>query len=137
MAITAARRIDAIEEAYEYLLAYAAQGAVEEAPQLRDFLIQMDAAIDGIAAAASAAATDLPPAIAAAAAGFIAVLDADAAKALAAVRLVLAMPTIGSQMIDNLNASLHLRAVLTDLFLLDEVLKVTTEKGRGCSPSDG
>jgi hypothetical protein len=25
--------------------------------------------------------------------------------------------------IDNLNASLHLRALLTDLFLIDEVLK--------------
>jgi len=36
---------------------------------------------------------------------------------------VLSLPAIGSQVIDNLNASIHLRALLTDLFLIDEVLK--------------
>jgi hypothetical protein len=38
---------------------------------------------------------------------------------------VLARRSIGSQMIDNLNASIHLRALLTDLFLLDEALKIS------------
>jgi len=33
---------------------------------------------------------------------------------------VLAQDQIGSQLVDNLNASLHLRTVLTDLFLIDE-----------------
>ena len=28
-----------------------------------------------------------------------------------------------SQLVDNLNASIHLRALLTDLFLIDEALK--------------
>ena len=37
--------------------------------------------------------------------------------------IVLAQPSISSQVIDNLNASIHLRALLTDLFLVDEVLK--------------
>ena len=41
----------------------------------------------------------------------------------AALQLVLAQPAISSQLIDNLNASIHLRALLTDLFLIDEVLK--------------
>jgi hypothetical protein len=36
---------------------------------------------------------------------------------------VRAQASIGSQLIDNLNASIHLRALLTDLFLMDEVLK--------------
>jgi hypothetical protein len=54
---------------------------------------------------------------------FIDVLDRDAQSALAAVRLVLAQPSIGSQLIDNLNASIHVRALLTDLFLIDEILK--------------
>jgi hypothetical protein len=49
----------------------------------------------------------------------------DARHARAAVRLVLAQPAIGSQLVDNLNASSHLRAVLTDVFLLDESLAVT------------
>ena len=54
---------------------------------------------------------------------FFAVLDRDARDALAAVQLVLAQPSISSQLIDNLNASIHLRALLTDLFLIDEILK--------------
>ena len=44
-------------------------------------------------------------------------------NSLAAVELVLAQPSISSQLVDNLNASIHLRALLTDLFLIDELLK--------------
>ena len=54
---------------------------------------------------------------------FLAVLDRDSRDSLAAIELVLAQPAISSQLIDNLNASIHLRALLTDLFLLDEILK--------------
>ena len=54
---------------------------------------------------------------------FISVIDRDARDAQAAIQLVLAQPAIGSQMVDNLNASIHLRALLTDLFLIDEVFK--------------
>lgn len=53
---------------------------------------------------------------------FIGVLDRDARDAQAAVQLVLAQPSISSQLIDNLNASIHVRAVLTDLFLIDEII---------------
>jgi hypothetical protein len=68
---------------------------------------------------------------------FFAVLDRDSRDSLAAIELVLAQPGISSQLIDNLNASIHLRALLTDLFLLDEILKkhdnpaerVVTNKG--------
>jgi hypothetical protein len=52
---------------------------------------------------------------------FLAVLERDARSSLAAVELVLAQPLISSQLIDNLNASIHLRALLTDLFLLSEM----------------
>jgi hypothetical protein len=38
------------------------------------------------------------------------------------VDLVLAQPAISSQLIDNLNASIHLRALLTDLFLITEIV---------------
>ena len=38
--------------------------------------------------------------------------------------LVLVQPALSSQLIDNLNASIHLRALLTDLFLIDEVMKL-------------
>ena len=40
-----------------------------------------------------------------------------------ALRLVLARSDISSQLVDNLNASIHLRALLTDLFVVDEALR--------------
>ena len=60
---------------------------------------------------------------------FVDVLERDARDASAAIRLVLAQPAIGSQIVDNLNASIHLRALLTDLFLIDEVLKLHKHDG--------
>jgi len=54
---------------------------------------------------------------------FIDVIRRDAADALAAIELVLAQRSISSQVVDNLNASIHVRALLTDLFLIDEILK--------------
>jgi hypothetical protein len=53
----------------------------------------------------------------------IAVLEADAAATLAAIRLVAARSGISSQLIDNLNANIHLRALLTDLFLVDDLIE--------------
>ena len=50
-------------------------------------------------------------------------LDRDARDSLATIELVLAQPAISSQLIDNLNASIHLRALLTDLFLVGEILR--------------
>jgi hypothetical protein len=37
--------------------------------------------------------------------------------------MVLAQESISSQLVDNLNASIHVRALLTDIFLIDELLK--------------
>jgi hypothetical protein len=126
--IDLAERCNAIEECYEFMLAYAAQGVVDEAGsptsgQLRTFLQRAEQALDGLAGSCRAAVDDggLQPVDRYAA--FIDVLDRDACSALAAVRLVLAQPSIGSQLIDNLNASIHVRALLTDLFLIDEILK--------------
>lgn len=123
-----AARCDAIEECYEFMLAYAAQGVVDEANssasgQLRTFLQRAELALDGLAGSCHAAVDEggLQPIDRYVA--FIDVIDRDARSALAAVRLVLAQPSISSQLIDNLNASIHLRALLTDLFLIDEILK--------------
>ena len=55
--------------------------------------------------------------------GFLKTLEADAATTQAALRLVLGQDGISSQMIDNINASIHVRALLTDVFIVDEVLK--------------
>jgi hypothetical protein len=82
-------------------------------------------ALSGIAEAYSAAV----PHPAAPYQPFLNVLQRDAADALAAVELVRAQPALSSQLIDNLNASIHLRALLTDLFLIDEVLKINASAG--------
>jgi len=120
-----ADRINAIEECYEFMLAYAAQGLPADAGipsggQLREFLRRAAEALTGLAEACS-------PAIAKA---FLAVLQRDAGDALAAIELVRAQPALSSQLIDNLNASIHLRALLTDLFLVDEVLKGHAEPAK-------
>ncbi len=121
-------RCDHIEEAYEFMLAYAAQGLASDAgsdagSQARKFLGQLDAALSGLADVFRGVVAHERPAGADSYAAFIAVLESDAAAAQAAVRLVLAQPGISSQLVDNLNASIHLRALLTDIFLVDEVLK--------------
>jgi hypothetical protein len=117
-----AQCLEAVEEAYEFMLAYAARGAAEEDGGIRRFLRQLSEALDEMTVIAPAEAARLAAPRAAAAGDFLAVLGRDAAAALAAIRLVLAGPGIGSQMVDNLNASSHLRAVLTDLYLIESVL---------------
>ena len=64
-------------------------------------------------------------------------LDRDARDSLAAIELVLAQPVISSQLIDNLNASIHLRALLTDLFLVDEIVKALPNRAAQVIISDG
>jgi hypothetical protein len=108
-----------IEECYEYMLAYAGQGVSGQNDGLiRDFLSRAAQALAGIEKAYESAVSPAGPY-----AAFQAVLARDARDSLAAVELVLAQPAISSQLIDNLNASIHLRALLTDLFLVDEILK--------------
>jgi hypothetical protein len=122
------RRCQTIEECYEFMLAYAAQGLAGDAGsqsggQLREALGRAASALSGLAEVAAALVDRerLEPAERYNA--FLAVLDRDARDALAALQLVQAQSSISSQLIDNLNASIHLRALLTDLFLVDEVLK--------------
>ena len=62
---------------------------------------------------------------------------ATARDSLAAMELVLAQPAISSQLIDNLNASIHLRALLTDLFLLGEILRNRHKPAVEIVTSDG
>lgn len=136
-----ARRIDAIEEGYEYLLAYAAQGVADERAsgsggRAREFLGRMDEALTGLAELFRAAVARGAGRPAERYHAFIEVLEHDARSAQAAVRLVLAQPSISSQLVDNLNASIHLRALLTDLFLVDEVLKTTFAAARPTGDSE-
>jgi hypothetical protein len=123
-----AGRIEAIETGYEFMLAYAAQGRESDkgaaaGRNVREYLDRMVAALDGLGAVARARAGEIDAQLASVGDAFFAAVDADARVTLAALKLVLAKSDIGSQLIDNLNASIHLRALLTDLFVLDEALK--------------
>jgi hypothetical protein len=117
-----------IEEAYEFMLAYAAQGLRVEpgsgtGSQIRSMLTTCDKSLDGLADVFTQIVREDKLQPAAAYDNFIAVLSRDANDARASVQLVLAQPSISSQMVDNLNASIHLRALLTDLFLIDEIVR--------------
>jgi len=121
-------RCDAIEECYEFMLAYAAQGVIDEAGsksagQLRTLLGRAEAGLVGLADAYRVVVERDRLEPAGRYEAFLEVLDRDARTALAAFQLVMAQPSLSSQVIDNLNASIHVRALLTDLFLIDEILK--------------
>jgi hypothetical protein len=122
------RRINRVEEAYEFMLSYAARGLEDDrTTSLRSFLEHTHEALDGIGDAVRACLDEDDAEDAGAKRGverFVPVLERDAAASHAAVEMVLAQPAIGSQLIDNLNASIHVRALLTDLFLIDEALKL-------------
>jgi hypothetical protein len=125
---TVAAAIDAIESTYELMLAYAAQGRQSEQDDplgVRAALQRADAALDVLTAATPVEVGSPGGTVAEATAGMLAVLRQDVARARAAIRFVLAQRVLGSQIIDNLNASIHIRALLTDIFLLDEAFDKT------------
>ena len=121
-------RCNTIEECYEFMLAYAAQGLPSDEGsqsdgQIREYLGRAARAMSGLAESCATGLRQerLEPAEHYQA--FFKVLARDAADSLAAIELVLAQTAISSQLIDNLNASIHLRALLTDLFLVSEIVR--------------
>ena len=121
-------RIEAVESGYEYFLAYAAQGlstdqGSKSGAPLRDFLKKMEAALDGLTTPFRTVVSDEGLEPADSWRDLLSVVEADANATLAAIRVVLARPGISSQLIDNLNANIHLRALLTDLFLVDDLIE--------------
>jgi hypothetical protein len=122
-------RCNTIEECYEFMLAYAAQGLPAEGgsasgARIREFLNRAVNAISGLSECCAMAVKQQSLEPSERYEAFVAVVDRDARDSLAAIELVLAQPSISSQLIDNLNASIHLRALLTDLFLLSDILRM-------------
>jgi hypothetical protein len=122
------RSVDAIEGGYELMLAYAAQGLPKDSSsqtggQLRDALGRFDAALTGLVETCRQIIATEQPDRASTYDAFLDVLARDAHAAQAAIRVVLAQPAISSLLVDNLNASVHVRALLTDVFVIDEALK--------------
>lgn len=115
-------RVEIIESAYEYMLAYAAQGRDSEETgaggvAIRDVLADLSAALDSLSDSVIDVESE------SAIKDFCETLAVDAANAKRAVDLVMSRSRISSQLVDNLNASIHLRSVLTDLFVIDEAFK--------------
>jgi hypothetical protein len=120
---------DLVESSYEYMLAYASRGMVHETgSDIRRTLGKLDSALIDLPGCLSRCAAILHPDAASQYEPFIDVLRRDALDARSAIALVTLQPSIGSQLVDNLNASTHLRALLTGLFLVDEVLKSRKRK---------
>lgn len=112
MSNTLHQHIEAVESGYEFLLAYAAQGREnDQGSEVRDTLTSMRDAATGIDNLLSGDDGV-----------YSAVVVDDARKSVAAISLVLSQAAISSELVDNLNASIHLRALLTDLFLLSETI---------------
>jgi hypothetical protein len=121
-AILLAQRIEVIERGYEYLLAYAAQGRQDDAgTELRDTLARMHAAMTDMQGSLRAAFATLPAQ--SGAAHFTDAVERDVQVARGALGIVLTRARIGSLLVDNFNASVHMRALLTDLFLIEQALK--------------
>jgi len=121
-------RSDLLERSYEFLLGYAAQGlpgdeASSSGAQVRIHLQQACEALNGLAESCRQAIADQQLEPATKYHSFCSIVERDAGDAAAMIELVLAQPSISSQLIDNLNASSHLRALLTDLFVFGEILR--------------
>jgi hypothetical protein len=132
MATDFLERCEVIEECYEFLLAYAGQGLPTDegsstGGQVRSFLDRASQALRDLAESCRQAIKDNELEPAGKYSAFCSMLNRDAEDALAAIDLVLAQPSISSQLIDNLNASSHLRALLTDIFLIGEILRTRAQ----------
>lgn len=128
-------RCDRIEASYEFMLSFAAQGLLtdegsQSGKQLREQLARMVDALSGVEASCADLLKQEKLAPADRYQSFFEVLAKDAISALAAIELVQAQPAISSQLIDNLNASVHVRALLADLFLITEILELREKRAQ-------
>jgi hypothetical protein len=133
MAIELEQLSERIEECYEFTLSYAARGFAgddsnEQTRQVRDHLARAVDAMRGLEVACRNVSEREQLELKEKYEAFFAVMQRDAEGAIAAMELVLLQPAIGSQLIDNLNASIHLRALLADLFLVTEALETRRAK---------
>lgn len=113
--------IDTVEEAYEFMLAYAAQGRKRESDEggtskIRDYLNRFAAALQAIEATA-------PEVLDGTAAGaFRDRFLSDMGVMQSAIAILLEQSSISSDMVDNTNGLIAVRAFLTDLFFIDQAV---------------
>ena len=120
-AVAMREAIEIVEEAYEFMLAYAAQGRKSEAKEegvskIRDYLNRFNEALDRMADVAP----DIVPGSSGAA--FRDRFVADLAVVRSVIALLLERPSISSDMVDNTNGLIAMRIFLTDLFFIDQAV---------------
>lgn len=124
--------ISTIEASYEFMLAYAAQGRDDESrdtsPSIRTVLTELSQAIGALEAHLRAALTTLG-AHGAKLTPFADILGQDAKRAKALVDVALSVPSMSSLLVDNLNATVHVRTLLTSMFLMDEAMDALQRGG--------
>jgi hypothetical protein len=114
--------IELVEEAYEYMLAYAAQGRADEGAgpdgaHIRTFLVQLNEATDDILAV-----MDDVHAISPNSSAFFEALKSDAATVKSVMSIMLGKDNVSSEMIDNANGLISVRSYLTALFFIDKAV---------------
>ncbi|MCT7378267.1 hypothetical protein [Chelativorans salis] len=113
---------DRIEESYEFMLAYAAQGRkrdMEEGggeSQIRRYLKRFNAALDDLEQALDQGLADPEGA------AFRDRFRADLAVVRSVLAVLLAQPSISSDMIDNTNGLISVRSLLTNIFFTDQAV---------------
>jgi len=121
-------RIDTIERGYEFFLAYAAQvlkgdRGSRSGGEMRSHLRAISRAVRGLADALRESIRLNSGQNRQAWRGLLEIIEQDALATTAALEVVSAQPSVSSQLIDNLNANVHFRALLTGLFLVDEIIE--------------
>lgn len=121
-AVTMRNAFDVIEEAYEFMLAYAAQGRKREIgdtggeSQIRQYLRRMNAALDDLQGAAK------PVVGGENGQAFTARFLDDIETARSVIGILLDQASISSEMVDNTNSLVAIRTFLTDIFFIDQVI---------------
>jgi hypothetical protein len=114
---------DVIEEAYEFMLAYAAQGRKNETveggeggeSQIRQYLKRFSAALETLETAANPGLGGPEGAI------YSERFLADLSVMRSVLGLLLVQPSISSNMVDNTNGLIAVRSFLTNVFFVDQV----------------
>ena len=116
------RNIDLVEEAYEFMLAYAAQGRADEGAgpdgaHIRTFLKQFSDATDRIIEDLDKLSEPNE-----AMETFIKSAESDAKTVKSVMAIMLQKENISSEMVDNANGLITVRSYLTALFFIDKAV---------------
>ncbi|MEK9947165.1 MAG: hypothetical protein VW999_14405 [Alphaproteobacteria bacterium] len=113
---------DQIEEAYEYMLSYAAQGRREEVDEgggeshIRQYIRKF------LAAALQISDSFMERTAEKSQAEFIKSFCADAGVVASIMSLLLSEESISSHKIDNVNGMIKIRSYLSDIFFIDQIM---------------